>query len=147
MYPAPLILCLLSALTLSCAQHSPIYRGWGEWVGPDVTGLGNDLIATFDWSGTPGMITTIDENHLGDGYTMARLAPGRHVIEYAYYTAEFGAHPMGKIELDLAPGHVYAIGLQLCYWCHPRKYAVWVDDRTSGGLIWGKRPDWPSWYL
>jgi hypothetical protein len=141
------ILLLLSSLMVSCAYYSPIYWGWGEWVGSDVAGLENDSVATFDWSKLPGVITLIDENSVGTGYKKAKLSPGRHVIGYAYYPAEFGVHPKGIIEIDLTAGHSYEFGLRLCFWCKPRKYAVWVDDKTSSEEVWGKRPDWPSWYL
>jgi hypothetical protein len=43
--------------------------------------------------------------------------------------------------------HSYQFGLKLCFWCSPRKYAVWIDDKTTGELVWGKRPDWPFWFL
>ena len=142
-----LILLLLSTLLISCAHYSPIYWGWGEWVGSNVSAYENDLIASFDWSKLPGVITLIDESSVGTGYKKARLSPGRHVIEYAYYAAEFGVHPRGIIEIDLTGGHSYEFGLKLCFWCTPRRYAVWVDDKTTSEMVWGKRPDWPSWYL
>lgn len=140
-------LLLLSTLIVSCAHTSPIYRGGGEWVGSNLTAPGNDFIATFDWSRLPGIVTLIDESRVGTGYKRARLLPGRHVIAYAYHPAEFGVHPKGTIEIDLVAGHAYEFGVRLCFWCTPRKYAVWVDDKTTGEKVWGKRPDWPSWYL
>jgi hypothetical protein len=142
-----IVLLLLSSLIISCSHYSPIYWGWGEWTGPDLSGLANDSVAGLDWSKLPGVIVSIDGNSLGTGYKKARLLPGKHVIEYAYYTAQFGAHPKGTIEMDLKAGHLYEFGLKLCFWCNPRKYAVWVDDNTTGELVWGKRPEWPSWYL
>lgn len=142
-----LILLLLSALMVSCAYYSPIYWGWGEWVGSEATGLESDLIATVDWSKLPGIITSIDGNSVGAGYKMAKLLPGRHVVKYLYYTASFGMHPEGTMEVDLTAGHSYEFGLKLCFWCQPRKYAVWVDDKITGETVWGKRPGWPSWYL
>jgi hypothetical protein len=144
---APLISLLLSTLMVSCAQDSPIHSGAGEWVGSNVAAPENSLVATFDWSKLPGVITQIDDNSLGADYKKARLSPGRHVIAYAYYPAEFGVHPRGSIEIDLEAAHSYEFGLRLCYWCMPRKYAVWVDDKTARERVWGKRPDWPAWYL
>lgn len=142
-----LISLLLSLITVSCAYYSPIYWGWGEWVGSDVVGLANDSIVTLDWSAVPGVITLIDQNQVGAGYKKAKLAAGSHVIEYAYYPAEFGVHPRGTIELHLAMGHAYEFRLKLCFWCIPRKYAAWVEDKTTSEDVWGKPPDWPSWYL
>jgi hypothetical protein len=132
---------------VSCAHYSPTYWGCGERVGADIAAVENDSIANFDWSKLPGVITLIDESIVGTGYKKAKLSPGRHVIEYAYYPAEFGMHPRGIIEIDLAAGHSYEFGLKLCFWCMPRKSAVWVDDKTTGEKVWGERPDWPSWYL
>lgn len=134
-------------LMVSCAHYSPISGGLGEWAGSNVADPESGLVASFDWSTLPGVITLIDDNSLGTGYKKARLSPGRHVIAYAYYPAEFGVHPRGTIEIDLAAGHSYEFGLRLCFWCVPRKYAVWVDDKTTREKVWGKRPDWPSWYL
>jgi len=142
-----IILLLLSSLIISCSHYSPIYWGWGEWTGPGLYGVEDNSRAGFDWSKHPGVITSIDGNNVGDGYKKAKLSPGRHVIQYAAYPAEFGAHPKGTVEIDLQADHVYEFGLKLCYWCKPRSYAVWVDDRTTGELVWGKRPDWPSWFL
>jgi hypothetical protein len=141
-----LVLLLLSLL-VSCAHHSPVFWGWGEWAGADVAGVGDDLLAGFDWSELPGVIASIDGNRVGTGYKKAKLRPGRHVIEYAYSPAEFGAHPTGIIEIDLAAGHLYEFRVKLSFWCMPRRFAVWVDDKTTGEAVWGKRPDWPSWWL
>lgn len=142
-----LIVLLLSSLMVSCAYYSPIYWGWSEWVGSDVAAVDNDFITSMDWSKLPGVITLIDGSAVGAGYKKAKLLPGRHVIEYAYYTAEFGMHPRGIIEIDLTAGHSYEFGIKLCFWCMPRKYAVWIDDKTTSEKVWGKHPDWPSWYL
>jgi len=142
-----LVLLLLSSLMVSCAHYSPIYWGWGEWAGSDVAGVENDSISSFGWSKLPGVIKSIDGNSVGTGYKKAKLLPGRHVIEYAYYPAEFGEHPRGMIEIDLKAGHLYEFGLKLCFWCQPRKYAVWVDDKATGEVVWGKHQDWPFWFL
>ncbi|HEY5975979.1 MAG TPA: hypothetical protein VIU41_14690 [Geobacteraceae bacterium] len=142
-----LVIVLLSSLLVSCSHYSPIYWGWGEWGGADVAGVADNLLAGFDWSTLPGVITSIDGNSVGTGFKRAKLLPGRHVIEYAYHTAAFGAHPQGMMELDLTAGHSYQFNIKLCFWCTPRKYAVWVDDHTMGSVVWGKRPDWPSWWL
>jgi hypothetical protein len=140
-------LVLFSSLMVSCAHFSPIYWGYGEWAAGDTAGVENDLLVEFDWSKVPGVITSIDGKRLGEGYKKAKLLSGRHVIEYANYSVEFGGHQTGMLELDLAAGHSYQFGLKLCYWCHPRKYAVWVDDKTTGEVVWGKHPDWPAWWL
>jgi hypothetical protein len=132
---------------VSCANYSPIYWGWGEWAGPDVAGVENNLITSFGWPELPGVITSIDGTGLGTGYKKARLSPGRHRIEYAYHPSEFGVHPTGIMEMDLIAGHLYEFRIKLCFWCAPRKYSVWVDDKTTGKVVWGKHPDWPSWWL
>lgn len=141
------IVLLLSSLLVSCAYYSPRYWGWGEWAASDVAGVENTLLVVFDWSKLPGVITSIDGTGIGNGYKKARLTPGRHRIEYAYYPAEFGSHPRGMLELDFLAGHWYEFRLELCYWCAPRRYAVWVDDRTIGEAVWGTQPDWPAWWL
>ena len=141
------ILLLASALMASCAGHSPFREGSGEWVDPNPAVSENGPMARLDWSTLPGVITLIDAKGIGAGYQRARLSPGRHVIEYAYYPAEFGVHPKGSMEIDLTPGHAYEFRIKLCFWCMPRRYAVWVDDKTRGEKVWGKRPDWPAWYL
>ncbi len=121
--------------------------GWREWVGPDVAAVESGPIATIDWSKLPGVISMIDQSKVGAGYDKAKLSPGKHIIEYAYSPSEFGVHPSGTIEIDLTPGHSYEFRIKLCFWCMPRKYAAWVDDKTSGEKVWGKQPDWPAWYL
>jgi hypothetical protein len=146
-YKIPTILLSISLLMVSCSYYSPIYWGCKEWVGTDAAGLRNESIATLDWSKHPGVIGLIDETALGKDYKKAKISPGRHVIEYSYYPSEFGAHPKGKIEIDLKAGHVYEFHIKLCFWCKPIKFAVWVDDNTTGESVWGAHPDWPSWYL
>lgn len=138
---------MLSCALVSCAHLSPLYWGWGEWVGPGAAGMESGANAAFDWSSLPGVISSIDGTGVGAGYTCARLVPGRHALAYAYQTADFGAHPQGLVEVELQPGHAYEFNIRLCFWCTPRTYAVWVDDTTTGELVWGRRPDWPFWYL
>jgi hypothetical protein len=135
-----LTLLLLSLLMVSCAHYSPIYWGWGEWVTTDVENMGNDLVAYFDWSTLPGVITSIDRNAVGSGYKKAKLLSGPHEIEYAYYPAEFGVHPKEKITMQLEAGHSYEFRIKLCFWCSPRRYSVWVDDKNTGETVWGKHP-------
>jgi hypothetical protein len=136
-----LLLCFGLA---SCVQPAPVFVGWdtaaGETTGPK-------SVVSLDWSGRPGLVASIDGKPVGGRCVQAELLPGRHVITYAYHTAEFGQHPQGTIELEMQAGHAYALSVKLCFWCSPRRFAVWVDDRTTGELVWGKRPDWPAWYL
>ncbi len=142
------VLIPLSFLLGSCAaHHSPVYRGWGEWVPSGVSDVDSSLTSVVDWSTVPGVITSIDGNTVGDGYKKARLLPGKHQLEYADNPAEFGAHPRGFLEVDLLADHVYEFRIDYCFWCSPRRLATWVDDKTTGDLIWGNRPDWPSWWL
>jgi hypothetical protein len=140
-------LCLLSLLIVSCARYSPAFLGWSEWVEPDLPGIESEVTSSFDWSSFPGVITLIDAKVVGTGYKKAKLSPKKHVIEYADHPAEFGVHPRGKIEIDLESGHSYEFHIKYCFWCTPRKHALWVEDKTAGKLVWGQRPDWPSWYL
>jgi hypothetical protein len=142
-----IVLLLLSSLIISCSYYPPIYWGWSEWAGSDFSGVEHDAIARLNWSKHPGVITSIDENTLGAGYKKAKLLPGMHVVKYGYFTAQFGEHPNGTIEMEFKACHSYQFGLKLCFWCSPRKYAVWIDDKTTGELVWGKRPDWPFWFL
>jgi len=132
---------LLSGLIVSCAYYSPI------WVDSDAPARESGIATSFDWSSLPGVIRSIDGKAVGTGYERAKLSSGRHAIEYAYYPAEFGAHPKGMIEIDLLGGHAYEFRIKLCFWCIPRKYAAWVDDTAASEPVWGRRPDWPSWYL
>ena len=142
-----LALALLPFIACACAPYrSPIYSNYGEWIAPGAALAGSDVVM-LDWSREPGVITTVDGNELGLGYKKATLLPGPHAIEYAYYTANFGEHPMGRIDIELVAGHSYRFDLDLCYWCHPRKYAVWVDDLTLNKIAWGQHRDWPSWWL
>lgn len=145
--PSRLIIVLLSSLMISCAHHSPVYWGAGEWVAPKTAAAERVQSAGIDWSKLPGVITSIDGQNVGNGFKQGKLPPGKHVIEYVYHTAEFGAHPKGSFELTVEAGHAYQFNLKLCFWCHPRRFAVWVDDQTTGALVWGQRPDWPSWWL
>ncbi|MFA7332152.1 MAG: hypothetical protein WC326_13870 [Candidatus Delongbacteria bacterium] len=81
------------------------------------------------------------------GYKGAKLLAGQHLIEYADYPAQFGAHPAGLIELTLEARHTYQFRMRYCFWCTPRKHAVWIVDKTTGKVVWGQRPDWPGWWL
>ena len=142
------ILVLLSILLASCsARYSPFFREYGEWAPADSSVVERSSTAVFDWSTQPNVITMIDGTPIGRGYKKARLSPGKHQLEYADYPAEFGAHPKGLLDIDMLPGHEYEFRIDFCFWCTPRRSAVWVDDKTTGELIWGKRPDWPSWWL
>ena len=141
-------LLLLSLLVASCAaRHSPIYWGWGEWVPFDIAGEEQSRTAVIGWSTQPWVSISIDDVSIGKGYVKARLSPGKHQFEYSDYPAEFGVHPNGRLELVLLAGHVYDFRIRYCFWCNPRKYTAWFEDKTSGELIWGKLPDWPSWWL
>jgi hypothetical protein len=142
------ILVLLSILLASCsARYSPFFWEYGEWAPADFSVVERSLTAVFDWSAHPDVITSIDGTAVDKGYKKARLAPGKHQLVYEAHPAEFGTHPKGLLEVDLLPGHVYEFRIDYCYWCIPRRYSTWVDDKTTGELIWGKRPDWPSWWL
>ena len=142
------VVAVLSLLLAGCPAHySPIYWDYGEWNAPDAASADRSVTVSLDWSTEPGVIQSIDAVALGKGYKKAKLRPGRHRLEYASYPAEFGAHPQGNVDVDLLAGHAYEFGMKLCFWCTPRRYAVWVIDTTTGDLVWGKRPDWPSWYL
>lgn len=142
------VLLLLSLLLASCsARFSPFFLGRGEWAQYDVVGIETSLTVHFDWSTLPGVITSIDGAVIGEGYKKAKLSPGKHQLEYVDHPAEFGTHPRGLIEVDLLAGHGYEFRIKYCFWCKPRRYTVWVDDKTTGELVWGKRPDWPSWWL
>lgn len=140
-------LLFLALPIASCAPYLPADCATNEWAGPDVAGMRGDRVANLDWSKLPGVIALLDGQSAGACYERAKLKPGPHVIEYAYYPAEFGAHPRGTVEIDLKQGHVYDFRIKLCFWCTPRRFAVWIEDRTTGEPVWGKRPDWPSWYL
>lgn len=142
------ILVLLSLLMASCsARYSPIFWGYGEWTPADFSVVEGSSTAVFDWSAHPNVITSIDGTTVDKGYKKARLAPGKHQLVFADYPTEFGTHPKGLLEVDLLPGHVYEFRIDYCFWCTPKRYSNWVDDKTTGELIWGKRPDWPSWWL
>ena len=84
---------LFVILFSSCASYSPIYWGWGEWASPGISGIEDSSVTRFYWSKLPGIITLIDGDSVGTGYKKAKLLPGSHIIEYAYYPAGFGAHP------------------------------------------------------
>lgn len=143
-----LTILLLSLAIASCFSLEAMK--WGEWTAPDVTDLSSESVASFDWSDWPGMIISIDgDSRPGTGYKKAKLLPGRHVLEYSNYLAEFGPdnHVKGTIEMELKAGHSYQFGFDTCYWCKPRRFTVWVEDRNTGEIVWGKRPDWPSWFL
>lgn len=129
---------LIVIMLASCASYSPIYWGWGEWAGPGVSGLENKSVTKFGWSKLPGIITLVDGDRVDHGYKKAKLLPGIHKIEYAYYPAEFGMHPKGIIEIELKAAHEYEFRIKLCYSCNPRRYTSWVLDKTTGEIIWGK---------
>lgn len=137
---------VLSMVIASCVSIEKI--GWDEWLDPGIWAAPEKSVAVFDWSRYPGIIQSIDEDtSAGLRHKTAKLLPGKHVVKYKYYSAEFGTHPGGIIEIDLKAGHLYELCIKLCFWCKPRTYAVWVDDKTVGEVVWGKRPDWPSWFL
>ena len=141
------VLLVILVLTSCSARYSPFFGGWGEWVEGNVAGLKNSSTAGFDYVTLPGVITSIDGIVVGEGYVKARLSPGKHQLEYADQPAKFGSQPTGLIEVQLVAGHEYEFQIEYCYWCHPRKFAAWVEDKATGELVWGKKPDWPSWWL
>lgn len=122
----------------SCSSYSPVYWGWGEWISPEFSDIKDPSVTKFDWSGLPGVITLIDGEKAGAGYKKAKLLPGNHRIEYAYYPAEFGIHPKGLIEIELKAGHEYVFRIKLCYSCTPRRYTASVHDRTTHEIVWEK---------
>jgi hypothetical protein len=141
------ILVLITLLLISCsARYSPFFWGYHEWVPSDVSTVEKSSTAIFDWSTRPDVITSIDGMPIGKGYKKARLSSGKHQLLFADHPARFGALPEGLLDIDLLPGHEYEFRIDYCFWCKPRRYSVWVDDKTTGELIWGKRPDWPSWW-
>lgn len=143
-----IILVLITLLLVSCsARYSPFFWGYDEWTPDHALTIDRSSTAVFDWSTLPNVITMIDGKPIGRGYKRARLSPGRHQLEFAAYPAKFGAHPKGLLDVDMLPGHEYEFRIDFCFWCKSRRYAVWVDDKTTGKLIWGKRRDWPSWWL
>ena len=142
------IFALLLLFFTSCsARYSPFFLHYKEWIPHDPPPAQASSLVLFDWSTLPNVINSIDGIPVETGFKKARLAPGKHKFEYAAYPSEFGAHPKGVIEMDLIAGHEYEFQMDFCYWCKPRRYAVWVDDKTTGELVWGKRRDWPVWWL
>jgi hypothetical protein len=143
-----LVILLLFLGILSCRSFDTL--NWGECADSDGAGQDAESTAIMDWSDWPDMIISIDADKcIGSGkagYKRARLSPGRHAVEYGNYVYKLG-HVSGRIELEVKKGHLYEFGFDTCFWCQPRRYAVWVDDRTTGEVVWGKRRDWPSWYL
>ena len=136
-----LAVLLLAGLLAGCVAVET--RSWGEYAAPGTLSLAPSQAATFDWSERPGIIASIDGiSEVRTGYKSARLAPGLHNVAYEDLPVEFGVHPSGSMELDLKPGHGYRFGIKYCFSCVPRRYAVWVDDLTTGELAWGSRPNW-----
>jgi len=136
-----IVIPLIAAILAGCAAMET--RSWGEWISSDIAGTDTDALSILDWSDHPGVIVSIDGvTDVGTGFKKARLRPGKHTISFADYPAEFGIHPKGSFDIEMKPGHRYRFGIQYCYICKPRKYAVWTDDMTNGELVWGSRPDW-----
>ena len=146
------IIVMLSLTQVACCQtigtsiESLYTLNWDECVSSDGTGLGTESVAIFEWSKWPHMIDSIDgEKCQGSdnrGCKKARLLPGRHLISYEFQMARVG-RISGTIELTLKAGHLYEFDNASCYWCMPRRYTVWVVDKTTGEVVWGKPPDWP----
>jgi len=129
------------------ACYSIQTQSWGEWTEHDPVASEVAFTASFSWADWPGMVISIDRHgDVATGYKRARLLPGKHVIGYSNHVHDFG-HVSGEIQIDLVAGHSYEFHFDTCYWCKPRKYAVWVYDATNGAVVWGARPDWPGWYL
>ncbi|MCP5277044.1 MAG: hypothetical protein H6935_01625 [Thiobacillus sp.] len=140
-----LIAVFFSVGLVACAALET--KGWGQWAEENLALHDTTSTALFDWRDWPGMIVRIDKNPaVSEGYKSARLRPGVHVIEYSNHVRDFG-HVKGVINMVLLAGHSYQFHFDTCYWCKPRRLAVWVDDVTTGELAWGTRPNWPRWYL
>jgi hypothetical protein len=142
-----ILILLLLSFTSCSARYSPFFIGYDVWTPQDRSLADNSSLVLFDWSTLPNVITSIDGTPIVGRFKKANLPPGKHRIEYAAYPAQFGAHPKGVVEIDLIPGHEYEFRMDFCFWCKPRRYAVWVDDKTTGELAWGKHRDWPVWWL
>lgn len=135
----------LSLVLVACVALET--RDWGQWTEADLEQHDTSSAAVFDWADWPGMIVSIDQNAVvAQGYKSARLHPGMRIIEYSNHVHDFG-HVKGEIKIVLLAGHRYQFRFDTCYWCMPRKFAVWVDDLTIDELAWGTRPSWPRWYL
>jgi hypothetical protein len=141
------IFILLMALN-SCFKVDTLF--WRRYVSPNASSLSSDQASIFDWSNTPGMIMNIDEVDISavgrEGFKSARLNPGVHTFKYSNYVHDFG-HINGKLDVNLKPGQKYLFKFKTCYWCSPRKYAVWVINESSGEIVWGNLPSWPAWWL
>jgi hypothetical protein len=136
---------LVCIALVSC--YSIETKDWGQWIDRDAAKQGVGLAVIFGWPKWPGMIIGIDQHgEVANGYKSAMLRPGMHIIEYSNHVHDFG-HVKGEIQLNLLAGHTYEFNFDTCYWCVPRKLAVWVDDATTGHVVWGSHPDWPRWYL
>jgi hypothetical protein len=141
----PLIAVVLSVSLAACFSLET--RDWGEWAEKDLAQQSTASAAGFDWRDWPGMIVSIDlHDEVATGYKSARLRPGMHIIKYSNHVHDFG-HVKGEMKIILLAGHNYRFHFDTCYWCNPRRFAVWVDDLTTAELAWGSRPDWPKWYL
>ena len=141
----PLITVFLLVSLVAC--YSLETRDWGQWTEGDLAQQETSSATVFAWDDWPGMIVGIDRNAaVASGYKSARLRPGMRTIEYSNHVQNFG-HVQGEIKMVLVAGHSYQFRFDTCFWCKPRQFAVWVDDVTTGELAWGKRPDWPGWYL
>ena len=141
----PLIAIFLSLGLAAC--YSLETKGWGEWTDMDLAKQSTASAAGFSWHEWPGMIVRIDQHsEVAAGYTSARLRPGMHVIEYSNHVHDFG-HVRGEMQIVLLAGHAYEFRFDTCYWCNPRRFAVWINDVTTGEPAWGNRPNWPRWYL
>lgn len=165
LFVAAACMCLLLPCLVSCAGG----RLWYEWSSRDAAGLNDDLVgsrlykgfragelpaglkddlvARLDFSKSEFGVEWIDKERVTDQCGLARVLPGVHEVRYHMYGGEFGHNPSGMIELEFKAGHLYEFRIAYCFWCTPRRYAVWVDDKTTGELVWGKHPDWPSWWL
>jgi hypothetical protein len=132
---------LVAMILAACAAIDT--HSWGEWVSPDIAGTKTEDLSIFDWSKHPGTIISIDGvTDVRTGFKSARLRPGKHIISYADHPDEFGIHPKGSFDMEMKSGHQYRFGIRYCFTCTPRKYAVWIDDTTTGEIAWGSRPDW-----
>lgn len=125
---------------------------FGPLSGPGALNSPNEQIAILEnrW-GCPFCVDAIyldspdkaiyiyDENERIENWSSFRLMPGRYVIAYSHY-----AHRrlIARADaVDLKPGHIYRVDLNLCLlpcWGHSH-HTIWIEDRTTGEVVAGEK--------
>ena len=127
---------LAVASVISLMACGTIYRE------PNAVGLATSEVARLSWDlgvtvkSIDGYTETFNIGTYYGGASRAELAPGEHSITFVYGIDRTWYR--GTAVIDMKAGHSYRLKNESCFWCSPRKAWFWIEDQTTGDIIYGR---------